>query len=71
MAWPMWEQHASMRPSTSLRTARAPWINAFRSLISKGSAPNAVLTIRIQQVFDASGNLISETVDISQFCRGS
>jgi hypothetical protein len=41
------------------------------TLISKGASTNAVLTIRIQQVFDASGNLISETVNVSQFCRGS
>jgi len=41
------------------------------SLVSKGPSPNLMLTIRIQQVFDASGNLIFETVDVSQACRGS
>ena len=41
------------------------------SLVSMGSSPNAQTTIRLHQVFDADGNLISETSDLSSDCRGS
>jgi len=41
------------------------------SLVSMGGSPNAQTTIRLHQVFDADGNLISETSDFSSDCRGS
>ena len=41
------------------------------SLVSMGSSPNAQTTIRLHQVFDSDGNLISETSDFSSDCRGS
>ncbi len=40
-------------------------------IASKGSAPNLRLTVSLHQVFDSSGNLISETSDFSLDCRGS
>jgi len=40
------------------------------NLVSIGDAPNMRLTFRLHQVFDSSGNLISETSDFSLDCRG-
>lgn len=40
------------------------------NLVSTGSAPNQRLTLSDQQVFDSSGNLISETTSFSMVCRG-
>src|SRR3954447_161697 len=40
------------------------------NLVSTGNAPNWRLTISDQQVFDSSGNLISETTKFSSGCRG-
>ena len=41
------------------------------SLVSKGSSPNSQITIRLHQVFDSDGNLISERSRFSSECRGS
>jgi hypothetical protein len=40
-------------------------------LVSQGSSPNQRLTIRIRQVFDSQGNLISDSENVSFDCQGS
>jgi hypothetical protein len=40
-------------------------------VVSQGSSPNDQGTIRIRAVFDAQGNLISDSEDVSFACQGS
>ena len=41
------------------------------NIVSQGALSNTVLKFTDQQVFDSSGNLISETINFSSVCRGS
>jgi len=41
------------------------------SLVSTGRSPNLRITVKIDQVFDSGGNLISSTVDVAFDCQGS
>ena len=41
------------------------------NVVSQGASSNAIFKLADHQVWDSSGNLISETTNISSACRGS
>ena len=41
------------------------------NVVSKGASSNAIFKLADHQVWDSSGNLISETTNVTSACRGS